>query len=252
MALEAGASAGTTLLISVPDQRMQVIQSGQKVAEYRVSTSKFGLGDVPRSYATPLGKFEICDKVGAGAPLGAVFKGLSRTGEVLRPNAKGRDPIVTRILRLRGLESRNARASDRGIYIHGTPEERTIGRPASFGCVRMKSSDVMELFRMVDVGTDVEILNTSLRSVRPAARSLGGELARNESTSRSRADSSGKKRTSRSLRADVTQPKRARRSGSGKDTGRRELATKPAVQQSDGGDKRTSAAQRTSGRRTAA
>jgi lipoprotein-anchoring transpeptidase ErfK/SrfK len=73
------------------------------------------------------------------------------------PNAPGRDPIVTRILRLRGLDQQNSRALSRGIFIHGTPDERNIGRPASYGCIRMKSRDVVELFDHVRTGTRVEI-----------------------------------------------------------------------------------------------
>ena len=149
----------TTLLVSVPDQRLVVVQNGLRVAQYPVSTSKFGIGDTPRSYSTPLGTLQISEKIGAGAPEGAVFKGRRPTGEVLRPNAQGRDPIVTRIMWLRGLEAKNARAHDRGIYIHGTPVENLIGRPASYGCIRMRSSDVVRVFNSTPVGTRVEIVN---------------------------------------------------------------------------------------------
>jgi lipoprotein-anchoring transpeptidase ErfK/SrfK len=155
------AKAETSLLVSVPDQKLIVVQNGLRMAQYPVSTSKFGLGDRSSSYATPLGSLEICQKIGAGAPEGAVFKGRRRTGEVVRPNSRGRDPIVTRILWLRGLEAKNARAHDRGIYIHGTPQESMIGRPASYGCIRMKSRDVVRLFETTPVGAKVDIVNTS-------------------------------------------------------------------------------------------
>ena len=155
-------SAGTTVIVSVPEQRMVILENGLRVAQFPVSTSKFGVGDRPRSYFTPLGALAVACKVGAGAPLGAVFKGKRQTGEVLPPNARGRDPIVTRILHLRGLERENARAYGRGIYIHGTAEERKIGRPASYGCIRMKSKDIIRLFDKVFVGTKVEIVNVSL------------------------------------------------------------------------------------------
>jgi lipoprotein-anchoring transpeptidase ErfK/SrfK len=84
------------------------------------------------------------------------------TGEVLPPNAPGRDPIVTRILWLRGLEKGNAHAYGRNIYIHGTPEERLIGRPASYGCIRMRSRDVAQVFSAVNVGTKIEVANSRL------------------------------------------------------------------------------------------
>ncbi len=159
----ASASAAPFIVVSVPEQRLVVMDNGVLVGHYPVSTSKFGLGDQPRSYATPLGTLQVAAKVGAGAPSGAVFKSQHMTGEVLPPNAPGRDPIVTRILHLRGLDACNSRAYDRGIYIHGTTEEFKIGRPASYGCIRMRSCDVVKVFDAVPVGTKIEIVNTSLR-----------------------------------------------------------------------------------------
>jgi hypothetical protein len=120
------------------------------------------VGDHPGSYATPLGSLEIASKIGANAPLGTVFKSRRATGEILPPNARGRDPIVTRILWLRGLEKGNARAYSRAIYIHGTPVEKLIGRPASYGCIRMRSTDVARLFSAVNVGTKIAVLNAHL------------------------------------------------------------------------------------------
>ncbi|HEY5814197.1 MAG TPA: L,D-transpeptidase, partial [Terrimicrobiaceae bacterium] len=79
------------------------------------------------------------------------------TGEILPANAPGRDPIVTRILWLEGLEAQNENAYDRYIYIHGTPEERNIGLAASYGCIRMRSNDVITLYDIVGVGAKVLI-----------------------------------------------------------------------------------------------
>ena len=157
------------IVVSVPDQRLAVVENGICTAQYPVSTSKFGVGDRPRSFATPLGMLQVAAKVGTNAPVGAVFRGQRQTGEILSPNAPGRDPIVTRILHLRGLEAQNARAFGRSIYIHGTAEERRIGRPASYGCIRMRSRDVVRVFDAVPVGARVEIVNTRLRSALPAA-----------------------------------------------------------------------------------
>lgn len=151
-----------TLLVSVPDQRLVLLNNGSPVAEYPVSTSRFGIGDRPRSYSTPLGQLEVAAKIGGGAQEGQVFHGCQPTREVVRPNSPGRDPIVTRILRLRGLEKQNALAYDRGIYIHGTPQERLVGRPASFGCIRMRSRDVVHLFDEVPVRAKVDIVNLSV------------------------------------------------------------------------------------------
>ncbi len=145
------------MIISAADQKMLVLRDGKPIAKYDVSTSKFGLGDRPGSYATPLGKFRVKTKIGAGADPGAVFKSRRLTGEVLQVDAPGRDPIVSRILWLDGNESHNRNAYSRCIYIHGTPEERTIGQPASFGCIRMRSRDVIELFDTVGTGAIVVV-----------------------------------------------------------------------------------------------
>ncbi len=149
-------------IVSVADQRIAIVENGMVIARYAVSTSRYGVGDGFNSFATPLGYMEIAGKIGEGAPLGAVFRNRRWTGEVLRPNAAGRDPIVTRILWLRGLESCNENAFSRNIYIHGTPCERLIGRPASFGCIRMRSRDVVQLFNMMPVGARVEISEAPL------------------------------------------------------------------------------------------
>jgi lipoprotein-anchoring transpeptidase ErfK/SrfK len=150
------------ILVSVADQSLALYQRETLLGRYPISTSRFGLGDRPGSRATPLGKMEVALKIGAGAPLGAVFKSRRRTGEVLRPDAPGRDPIVTRIIWLKGLEPQNRHAFSRCIYIHGTPEERNVGHPASFGCVRMKSSDVLRVFNAIGVGAAVDIIPGSL------------------------------------------------------------------------------------------
>ena len=156
------ATAAPSVVVSVPDQTLALVDKGVVTARFPVSTSKFGLGDNPNSYATPLGSMEIASKIGGNAPMGAVFKSRKLTGEVLRPNAAGRDPIVTRILWLRGLEKSNARAFSRNIYIHGTPVEKLIGRPVSYGCIRMRSRDVARLFGAVNVRTRVSVLNARM------------------------------------------------------------------------------------------
>lgn len=174
-------------MVSVPDQTLALVEGGVVREKFSVSTSKFGLGDKSNSYATPLGSLEIASKIGGNAPLGTVFKSRRPTGEILAPNAPGRDPIVTRILWLRGLERENARAYSRGIYIHGTPVERLIGRPVSYGCIRMRSKDVMRLFNTVRVGTKIEITNAGLsRAVAQATvkqQTRGVRLAANSGAS---------------------------------------------------------------------
>jgi len=162
---KAAAQAEVSVIVSVADQKMAVFHDGAVVVQYPVSTSKFGVGDRSQSYETPLGIFAVAAKIGAGAPEGAVFKGRRPTGEVVRVNAPGRDAIVTRILQLRGLTEGAAQAMDRGIYIHGTPAESLIGRPVSYGCIRMRSRDVVRLFDETAVGTKIAIVKTPLRDI---------------------------------------------------------------------------------------
>ena len=146
------------LIISVRDQKLMLLENGAKVATYPVSTSKFGLGDFLGRMTTPLGYLMVAQKIGDNAPTGAVFHNRRFTGEILAPNAPGRDPVITRIIWLRGLEAQNARAFYRCIYIHGTPEEKTIGQPASYGCIRMKSGDIAALYNHVPLGALVQII----------------------------------------------------------------------------------------------
>ena len=150
------------ILVSVADQSMELYRRNALIGRFLISTSKFGLGDQPGSRATPLGRMEVAKKIGARAPLGAVFKNRRQTGEILPPNAPGRDPIVTRIIWLKGLEYQNRNAFNRFIYIHGTPEERNLGHPASFGCIRMRSYDVKEVFDIVGLGAIVDVIPGSL------------------------------------------------------------------------------------------
>lgn len=155
------------IVVSVPDQKLALLEKGNLVATYPISTSKFGLGDGPGSFGTPLGELEIANKIGDGAPAGTVFKDRRRTGEVVGIDTPGRDPIVTRIMWLRGLEARNANAFRRDIYIHGTPEERNIGRAASYGCIRMRSADIINLYSQVGLGAQVSIVQSPLVAVIP-------------------------------------------------------------------------------------
>jgi len=159
------------IVISTRDQKLALLERGTLLATYPVSTSKFGLGDRPGSKSTPLGQLQIAEKIGENAPPGTVFKDRRRTGEVVLANSPGRDPIVTRILWLRGLEAQNANAFARDIYIHGTPEEWRIGSAASYGCIRMRSSDVIQLYNIVGIGAAVTIVNAPLISAVPGLAS---------------------------------------------------------------------------------
>lgn len=118
------------------------------------------------SHCTPRGRHIVRARIGAGAPLGAAFRGRRPTGEVWTPELAAthpaRDWILTRILWLSGTEPGRNRLGEvdsmrRYIYIHGTPDTEPMGVPLSIGCVRMRNRDVAELFDLVPAGTKVDI-----------------------------------------------------------------------------------------------
>ena len=143
--------------ISIGTQRIQLWAGTRLVREWPCSTSKFGIGFVEGSNKTPLGGFVVKAKHGAGAEPGTIFKAREPV-DVWHPGGATTDDLVlTRILRLDGREERNANTFDRFIYIHGTNDERGIGRCGSHGCVRMRNADVIALFDEVPEGTLVWI-----------------------------------------------------------------------------------------------
>lgn len=151
--------------MSVKEQKLAVYDTnGRQDRKYPVSTSKYGVNDKPGTYGTPVGMHEVVAKIGQGARVGAVFKNRRPTGEVIAPGTPGRDPIVSRIMWLRGMEPQNKNAYQRCIYIHGTADEADVGRAVSYGCIRMKSRDVVDLFNMLPIGSRVYITEASLPS----------------------------------------------------------------------------------------
>lgn len=147
---------GLTIRVSVRDQRLDLLSEGSVLASYPVSTSRFGLGFEEGSLKTPLGRFKVGEKIGAGLPASTIFRARVPLGpDDEMPSTE--DRILARILRLEGLEPQNANTRERYIYIHGTSHEDEIGRPASHGCVRMKSADLIALFDQIPLGTEVVI-----------------------------------------------------------------------------------------------
>ncbi|CAL1240964.1 L,D-transpeptidase [Candidatus Methylocalor cossyra] len=154
------------LRVSIPGQRLELLEAGRAVLSWPVSTARNGPGEQRGSGCTPRGWHRIRARIGGGLPLGTVFRGRRPTGEIYDPALEarwpGRDWILTRILWLGGLEPGFNRYGPvdttwRYIYIHGSPDHGVTGEPASHGCVRMKSRDVAELFELVTAGTLVLI-----------------------------------------------------------------------------------------------
>ena len=158
---------GRWLRISLPWQRLELVEQGITVADYSVSTARNGPGEQAGSHCTPRGWHRIRLKIGAGLPPGAVLVGRRPTGEIFSPTLAlqypGRDWILTRILWLSGLESGFNRGGTcdtlrRYIYIHGCPPDAPMGQPLSHGCIRMRDNDLLDLFERVAVGDRVVIV----------------------------------------------------------------------------------------------
>jgi L,D-transpeptidase YbiS len=153
--------------ISIPQQLLTVLDDdGELLAQYPVSTALKGAGEEKGSYQTPRGRHVVRAKIGADAPINSVFVGRRPTGEIwttiLGEQHPDRDWILSRILWLSGCELGrnrlgNVDSMQRYIYIHGTPDDQTMGEPHSHGCVRMRNEDVIALFDLVPVGTEVSI-----------------------------------------------------------------------------------------------
>lgn len=142
---------------------MRLMSDGRIEREFFVSTSKFGLGTEEGSFKTPLGHFRIAQKIGAEAEKGTVFKGRVPVGVWAPGEPAEEDMILSRIMWLAGCDTDNGNTHARYIYIHGTNDEDLIGSVASYGCVRMKNADVIELFDLVEEGVAVTIEDYPLR-----------------------------------------------------------------------------------------
>lgn len=152
--------------VSISQQQLAIIENGQIVCVYPVSTAKNGAGERKGSECTPTGWHKIRAKIGGGQPLYSVFVGRRPTGEIYSPALSQqypqRDWILTRILWLNGLEPGKNRYGEvdtgwRYIYIHGCPDQLMDGTPQSHGCIRMHNTDVLDLFDRVCVGIKVYI-----------------------------------------------------------------------------------------------
>ena len=155
-----------TIHISIASQCLQLLEDGRVLREFPVSTATNGPGEQKGSNCTPRGRHVVRAMIGKSCPPDTVFVGRRPTGEIysssLRAAFPGRDWILTRILWLSGLEPGRNRLGNvdtmrRYIYIHGSPADVAMGVPGSHGCVRMRNSDIIELFDQVEAGTKVLI-----------------------------------------------------------------------------------------------
>jgi lipoprotein-anchoring transpeptidase ErfK/SrfK len=143
--------------VVVPEQRLLLLEDDRILRSYPVSTAKAGTGFEAGSEKTPTGRLVVGAKIGAGAASGTVFVDRLPTGRIGREEDP-EDLIGSRILWLFGLDPENANTRERTIYVHGTNHESSIGRPMSHGCIRMRNADVIELFDLVEVGTQLYVV----------------------------------------------------------------------------------------------
>ena len=156
--------------ISISDQTLSLFDENNLVKQFAISTAKNGAGEEMDSECTPRGKHIITEKIGEDHEANAVFVGRIATGEIYEPALRDQHPqrdwILTRILWLSGveegknkgeLEGMNLDSHDRYIYIHGSPDDVAMGQPGSRGCIRMKNSEIIELFDLIELGIEVNI-----------------------------------------------------------------------------------------------
>jgi lipoprotein-anchoring transpeptidase ErfK/SrfK len=153
------------LIVSVADQTVSLFEHNKLLKTMSCSTSRFGIGQTEGSNRTPLGLHRIAEKIGAGAPAGTVFKARKVVGHVSQPEFAAAK-ITTRIMWLEGLEpgfnqGGNVDTHARYVYIHGTADQSSIGRPDSCGCVHLSDADLIPLFDLLPGGTLVWICKAS-------------------------------------------------------------------------------------------
>ena len=149
------------LVVSIAGQTVSLFKQIRLVKKMSCSTSRFGIGQVDGSKCTPRGLHRIAEKIGAGAAAGTVFKSRQAIGHVSQPEFADAK-ITTRILWLEGLEPgyqprRQRGFASRYIYIHGTADQTSIGKPTSCGCIHLADADLIPLFDKLPVGTLVWI-----------------------------------------------------------------------------------------------
>lgn len=160
-------SAEHCIVVSVDQQKLWHFH-GSACRSYVVSTARAGIGCVQDSQRTPTGLHQVCEKIGAGAPAGMVFKARQPTGSLASAWPTPEDNLITsRILWLDGLEPGHNQGTDaagrvvdtrrRFVYIHGTNQADKLGQPNSHGCVLLSDDDVIRLFDAVPAGTYVLI-----------------------------------------------------------------------------------------------
>jgi lipoprotein-anchoring transpeptidase ErfK/SrfK len=118
------------IVISIPDRELALVEDGRVVKIFPVAV---GAAATP----SPSGSFMVATRLSHPT--------WYRPGKVVPPGK--RNPLGPRWIGL----------SRKGYGIHGTSNPRSIGRPASHGCIRMQNADIIELYGRVRIGDAVEL-----------------------------------------------------------------------------------------------
>ena len=154
------------IIINIALQQLTLQSNERVVRQYSISSAKKGVGEQQGSEQTPRGHHIVRAKIGANLPINTILKARRPTGEIysaeLAEQNANRDWILTRILWLSGCEVGKNRGGNcdtmrRYIYIHGTPDSEPMGIPASHGCIRMRNTDLAELFTLTPLYASVYI-----------------------------------------------------------------------------------------------
>ncbi|MBS1802446.1 MAG: L,D-transpeptidase [Acidobacteria bacterium] len=130
-ATQAEVQVKRTIVVSLEDRKLALVEDGQVKKVYTVSVGK-------PSTPSPVGTFTIQRRV-----KNPVYQ---HEGKVVQPGPA--NPVGTRWMGL----------SVKGYGIHGTNEPKSIGKAASHGCIRMARKDLEEMYEMVHVGDSVELI----------------------------------------------------------------------------------------------
>ncbi len=147
----------TRLEVSLDAQTLSIMEGEKCLRSFTISSAVKGMGFTLDTYRTPTGRFRIIEKIGEGETLGTVFKKRTPAGQWVPGTDEDADLVLSRIIRLEGLDPENANTFARHIYIHGTNREDRLGQPASQGCIRMNNREMIELFDRIAINTELII-----------------------------------------------------------------------------------------------
>lgn len=119
------------LIVNIPARKIALVVDGRVMKVYPVAVGKPGT-------PSPAGTFHIASHVANPS--------YWHEGKVVGPGPG--NPVGTRWMSL----------GFKGYGLHGTNHPESIGHAASHGCIRMRNHDVEELFGLVRVGDEVDLV----------------------------------------------------------------------------------------------